>query len=609
MRSKVLVVVGMLITISMLLTACQPAAQPTPETIVQTVIVEGKPVEVVITTTPVPVVEPEEVKSITMAFGYGDIPTLDPSKAEDTSSNQVIEELFVGLSRQNEVTTATEEGMASWDISADGKTYTFHIRKDVPWVRWDGTQVVKVTDADGKERMVTANDFYYAIIRTITPATASPYAYVLQVIEGATAFMNGETEDPTTVGVKVIDDNTLEVKFVDAAAFNATILGMWVARAEPQWVIEERGDRWQEPGFSQSYGPYALKEWVHDSYATIVVNPFWPGTDAVPKAKIQEVTWYFLDEVPEFAEYEAGNMDVSHVPLADMDRVKADPVLSKELIIAPNLCTYFYGFNTQAPVVDDVRVRRALSMAVDRQSLIDNVTKGGQEPAQWFSRPGLAAAPTMADYPDLGVKYNPAEAKKVLQEYLDEKGLKAEELDITLMFNTSSSHQKIAEAIQQMWKDNLGLNVKLTNQEWKVYLVTVKTPDTPQVWRLGWCQDYPDAYNFIDDVFRLGGSSNPNDPKDPTKTYGGINYYNADWEAILKQAKVEPDLKKRTDLYAQAEQTLVWDDAVMIPIYWYTAVHVTKPYVTRTHSVLGSLEHIEKWDIDMSATKAKAKLK
>lgn len=600
MRSKVFAIVGMLIAISMMLAACQPAAA-TPETIVQTVIVEGKPVEVVVTATPGAAEEVAETKAIKMAFGYGDIPTLDPSKGEDTSSIQVIDELFVGLSRLNEVTTATEPGMATWEVSEDGLTYTFSIRNDVPWVKWNGTEIVKVVDADGKDRMVNANDFYYAIMRTITPATASPYAYVLEVVQGAKAFMNGETTDPTTVGVKVVDDYTLEVKFNDPAAFNATILGMWVARAEPQWLIEERGDRWTETGFSQSYGPYALKEWVHDSYITVVANPFWPGSEFTPQAKITEVTWYFLDEVPEFAEYEAGNMDVSHVPLADLDRVKADPTLSAELTIDPSLCTYYYGFNVQAPVVDDVRVRRALSMAVDRQSLIDNVTKGGQEPAQWFSRPGLAGAPTIATYPDLGVKTNVEEAKKVLQEYLDEKGLTVDDLDITLMFNTSSGHQKIAEAIQQMWKDNLGLTVNLTNQEWKVYLATTKSPETPQIYRMGWCSDYPDAYNFIDDVFRLGGSQNPNDPDDPTKTYGGINYYNADWEAVLNQAQVETDPAKRIELYAQAEQTLVWDDAVIIPLYWYTEVRVSKPWLTRTHSVLGGQEHVEKWDVDMSA--------
>jgi oligopeptide transport system substrate-binding protein len=339
-----------------------------------------------------------------------------------------------------------------------------------------------------------------------------------------------------------------------------------------------------------------MSEWIHDSYLTIVKNPFWPGTESVPTPKLDSVTFYMLDETVAFADYEAGNMDWSPVPLADLDRVKADPVLSQELRIAPMMCTYYYGFNTTAPVVDDVRVRRALSMAIDRQSLIDNVTKGGQEPAQWFSRPGLAGSPIMETHPDLGVKSDPEAAKAELQAYLDETGQTAEELDLTLMFNTSSGHQKIAEAIQQMWKDTLGVDVKLINQEWAVYLATVKGADTPQIWRLGWCQDYPDANNFIRENFDANGSSNPYTGGEPS---GGAFYKNEEFFAGLAEAAVETDPEKRVEMYAELEQTLVYDDAVIAPIYWYTNVVVTKPYVIRTYGV-GGQQSYEDWDIDFS---------
>ncbi|MFZ5819406.1 MAG: peptide ABC transporter substrate-binding protein, partial [Chloroflexota bacterium] len=327
---------------------------------------------------------------------------------------------------------------------------------------------------------------------------------------------------------------------------------------------------------------------------TLVKNPFWPGTDEIPVSKIDEVRFSMLDETVSFAEYEAGNMDVSPVPLADIDRVKADPTLSSELVIAPVQCTYYYGFNTRAPFVDDVRVRRALSMAIDRQGLIDNVTKGGQEPAQWFSRPGLAAAPTMDSHPDLGIKSDPEAAKAELQSYLDEKGITVADVDITLMFNTNSGHQKIAEAIQQMWKDTLGLDVQLVNQEWAVYLETVDSLDTPQVFRLGWCLDYPDANNFIREVFASGGNANAVD--DAGEPSGGVQWKNERFEELVKAAALETDLAKRLEMYAEAEQILVYEDAAMAPIYWYTRVTVTKPYITRTFGV-GGHEKFEKWDI------------
>jgi oligopeptide transport system substrate-binding protein len=610
MRNKTFALATILIVASMVMAACQPAPVAEPEVIVQTVMVEGESQIIEVTATPEPA--PEAKKVLNVRLGPGDIPTLDPALGTDTSSIQIIIETFVGLTRADEVTNVVQPGMAtSWDISEDGLTYTFNLRDDVPWVKYDGVSesVVEVLDCEGNPRMVTAFDFEYGTKRTIAPETASDYAYVLNfVLEGGNEYNSGEGS-ADDVGVKAIDATTLEMKFKSPAAYNAAIAGMWIAFAQPQWLIEgddcteAQGDRWTETGSHQSFGPYAMKEWVHDSYLTLVKNPFWPDTPEVPAAKIEEINLYFLDEGPGMAEYEAGGLDVTAAPLADMDRIKADPVLSEELLIAPYFCTYYYGFNTQDAVMSDVRVRRALSMAIDRQGLIDNVTKGEQVPAQWFSRPGLAGAPTPEEYPDLGVKSDPEQAKAVLQEYLDETGQAAADLDITLMFNTSEGHRKIAEAIQQMWKETLGIEVKLVNQEWKVYLTTIKGADTPQIYRLGWCLDYADANNFIYEVFALGGSANPSD--DGETASGGIFWDSSDplyeaFEAKMVEAAKELDPAKRVELYAEAEEMLVWEKAAMAPIYWYTRVTLTKPYITRTFAS-GGHEHFEKWDIDMSA--------
>jgi len=578
MRSKLLVLVAVLMMVSMFLGACQPSG------------LEAGAAE----------------KTFTMNLGPGDIPTIDPALGTDTNSIQVAVETFVGLTRQEEVTNEVQEGMAtSWDISDDGLVYTFKLRDDVPWVKYDADKgkVVKVKDCDNKDRMVTANDFYYGIIRTLKPETASDYAYVLgMAIAGANDFNVGESTDPESVGVRVVDDYTLEMTFIEPAAYNAAIAGMWVAFPQPSWLIEgdecteAYGDAWADQGVFESFGPYTLKEWLHDESLTLIANPFWPGMESAPKPKIGEVTFTMLDWGPALAEFEAGNIDVTDAPLADMDRLKADPVLSEELSISPYLCTYYYGFNTQAEHTNDVRVRRALSMAIDRQSLIDNVTKGEQTPAQWFSRPGLAGAPTLDSHPDLGVKYDTEAAKASLQEYLDEKGLTVDDLNITLMYNTSENHQKIAEAIQAMWKDALGLEVNVINQEWKVYLKTIRSAETPQVYRLGWCLDYADANNFIRENFALGGSANPGDPDDPTKPLGGVSWYNETFEEGVLEAASMTDPAARVEKYAEMEEILVWDDAAIAPIYWYTKVQVTKPSLDRTYSS-GGQEYIEKWDI------------
>jgi oligopeptide transport system substrate-binding protein len=541
--------------------------------------------------------------------GVGDIPTIDPAVAEDTTSITIVESTFIGLTNIHEETSALEPGIAtSWDevTNSDGtQTITFHLRDDISWVKWDESKVVKVEACDGSDRVVTAGDFAYGIQRNLDPVNASPYGYLLAaVLKGAATFNNGEATDFSTVGVEVVDDVTLNLTFNAPAAYNAQIAGLWVARPQPKWVIEgddcndAAGEGWTEPGVFQSYGPYTMKEWVHDSSFVMVKNPFWPAMDNIPQAKIDEIHFVMLDEGPAFAEYEAGNLDWVTAPLSDIDRIKSDPVLSKEFNISPSTCSYFYGFNTTAPHVDDARVRRALSMAVDRQSLIDNVTKGGQLPAQWFVTPGLAGAPTLDTHPDLGIKYDPEGAKAELQSYLDEKGLTVEELDLALMFNTSSAHQAIAEAIQQMWADVLGVNVNVVNQEWAVYLETIKGLDTPQIWRLGWCQDYPDANNYDKEVFASNGSSNPTDADG--NPAGGVMWKNEEYESLVAEAAIESDPAKRLEMYAQAEEILVKTDAVIIPIYWYTNVSVTKPYVTRTFAV-GGHQIYYKWDVNRPA--------
>jgi oligopeptide transport system substrate-binding protein len=590
MRTKLFSLISLLMMASLVLAAC---GQATP--VVQTVIVGGE-VQVV-TATPGPAPAGPKVVRGHFGAGAGDVPTLDPALSTDTSSVSIVNSTTIGLTWMNEADATLHPGMAeTWDISDDGLTYTFHLRQGIPWVRWDGEQVVEVMDCEGAVRNVTAHDFEYGIKRAVAPETASDYAYVIGfAVRGANEYNAGEGS-VDDVAVKAIDDYTLEVGFLEDVAYNINIIGLWTAHATPKWIIEgddctdARGDRWSEPGFNQSYGPFALKEWVHDSYITITKSPFWPGTPEIPQPALDEVTHMLaLDEAAALAEYEAGNLDFVSAPSAEMQRIQADPVLSQELRIAPSLCTYYYGFNTQAPFVDDVRVRRALSMALNRQSLIDNVLQAGQQPAQWFARPGLVAAPTMDTHPDLGIAYDPEAAAAELQAYLDEKGLTAADLDITLMFNTSAGHQRIAEAIQQMWRDTLGLTVNLTNQEWQVFLDTIRDPvATPQIYRLGWCLDYPDANNFTREVFAKGGSANPREG-------GGINWLNEEFEGIVVEAATERDEAARVELYAQAEEILVDTDAAIIPIYWYTNVTLTKPYVTRSYPVSGHNEFTQ-WD-------------
>ena len=610
-KKTALALFSAVIVLSMLASAC--AAPATPQTIVEKVVetvvveVEGETIVETVVVEKEVIVEVEkevivevgalpETETVVRAEGYNDVPTLDPSLSQDTASITIGSNIFTGLTVLDEITGDVQAGMATdWEVSDDGLVYTFYIRDDVPWVKFNNVsgEVEQVLDDEGNPRIVNCQDFLYGVRRTLDPDTGSPYAYVNWYVENAGA-VNGENgeDDPLfgqvdEVAVECLDDYTIQYTLREPAAFFLSIASMWMNWAEPQWLIEEKGDRWIESGIIQSYGPYALFDWTHDASITLIANPFWPGIDSVSKPSIKYIHNLFLDPVEQMANYEADLMDTAEVPLADMDRVKADPTLSQELNIYADTCTYYYGFNVTKPPFDDVNVRKAFSWAIDRQALIDNVTKGDQEPARWFARPGLTAAPSPAAGDDFGP---PATADlDAAKEFLAASSYgSAENLpEITLMHNESSGHARIAEAIQQMWKENLGVEVNIATQEWGVYLQTLDE-DSPQVWRLGWCTDYPDASNFDKDVFRSDSANN------------NTEWANDEFDALVDQAALETDLQKRHDLYVEAEKLLVNEDAVIIPIYWYTGVRVTRPYLDRTFG-RGGQEAFWKWSMDKPA--------
>jgi len=519
----------------------------------------------------------------------GDLNTLDPSVAEVADELQVIEQLFVGLTAQDEATGELVPSLASsWEVSEDGLTYTFSLRNDVTWVHYnaDSGEVEQVLDESGNPRPVTAHDFIYAWQRTLDPTTASTYAYVpAAFVVGGEAYQGGGAFED--VAVKAVDDYTLEITQPEAVGFAPYIYGLWMVRPLPQWAIEEGGDEWTEPEYINSYGPFALKEWEHAVGLTVVKNPFWPGTDDAPQPNFDEVEYVFLDPPASLAEYEAGNLDfVAAVPTEEMDRIKADPTLSAELNIATRDCTYYLGIdNTEAPLSESVHLRRALSYAIDRQSIIDNITKGDQIPARWFSRPGLIAAPTPDTNADLGLGYDPDKAKEELALALEELGLgSVDELaPITAAYNDAANHGQIMQAIQQMWADTLGIQVQLTGLDSTTYFDVV-TADAPQIYRSGWCSDYPDADNFLRTVFRSDAGQNDS------------GYVNEAFDALVDQARLESDLDARRELYVQAENLLIVEDAGIIPIYWYTYIQLAKPNLEYTTPAFG-YQRWAKWNL------------
>lgn len=556
--------------------------------------------------------QPAGPKILRLAMGPSDWPTIDPSHSDQSSEIQIIESTSLGLVRQNETTADIEKAFATdYTISPDGKTVTLKLMQNVPWVRYNGhtDKVEQVLDCNGKPRMVKAQDFVYGIMRTLDPKTASEYAYVLlPYLAGAEDYNTGAVTDPAAVGVKAIDDNTIEYTFKESGVYNLNLIGLWVAHAQPAWLIDgddcttARGDRWIETGFFESYGPFTMKEWIHDSSMTLAKNPFWPGNATVPQAKIDEVQIRLMDDTAALAEFEAGNLDVTNIPTGDWDRIRTDPSYKDMIGQVYTIGTEWYGFNNAKPPTDDQRVRLALSMAIDRQSLVDNVIKAGV-PAPFFTNPGASGAPKPELYPDLGVKYDPVKAKALLDSYLQEKGQTADQLQLTLVLAVNELRKATAEAIVGMWKQNLGLNVNIVTQESKVYLKT-RQDGNENIYRASWVQDYPDANNFLYDTFGPnGGFTSVIDWPEVMSSTDTAHKYQAGGNPLydkflnlITQAASETDAKKRMDLYSQAEQILVVDQAALTPLYWYTGPILIRPAIQDTTSITG-YDHWEKWDI------------
>jgi len=511
----------------------------------------------------------------------------DPSLATDTTSHTFINMMFPGLAPRDETTGLPQHGMAEeWTVSDDLMTYTFKLREGVPWVVYDPAtdSVVEVTDDAGNVRYVTAHDIVYGALRTMAPETAADYAYLIAGWVAGGDEYNAGTGSAEDVQIRALDDYTLEIVSPEPAGFLLQIYGEWLLAALPQWTIEENGDAWTLPENYHVYGTYVLKNYEPGSRVEVIRNPFWTPTESHPVPAIGKLEAVFLDLSAALAAYEAGELDtIEDVPLPDLPRLKVER--PDELYIGPGACTYYYGFNVLKAPADNVHMRRALSAAIDRQTIVDNILQAGQQPAGFFERPNYAASATQEEYPDLGAHSDPEVAKQELELYFQDTGFTRETMPpLILMYNTSESHAIIAQAVQQMWAETLGIEAQVTNQEWQTYLETLEN-DAPPVWRLGWCEDYQDPNNFLGDV--MYSTSGNND----------TNWANDEFDSLVDQAKVMLDFEARKPLYARAEHILTWEDAAMAPIYYYTNLSMIAPYLDASPSILGT-ERYDKWDIN-----------
>jgi oligopeptide transport system substrate-binding protein len=470
--------------------------------------------------------------------------SLDPHKVESDVEFNIISDLFEGLVSVSPGGEIQPRLAAKWE-NKDNTVWTFHLRPGVTWS--DGTAI-------------TAQDIVWSWQRLVSPATASPYASYpgnMHIVNAQDIAQGKKT--PDTLGVKAIDDATLEVTLSQP---NAAFLPML---AHPSLVpvdkvlVNRFGEKWTKPEHMVTSGAYKLSQWVVNERIVAERNPrYWDNADTV----INKVTYLPISsEAADVNRYKAGEIDIVYtVPINQFTQLKK--TMGDQLDVSPQLATYYYEFNTTKPPFNDPRVRLALNMALDKDIIAEKVLGQGQRPAWLISQPDIGGVklhnPDYASWPrDKRI----AEAKKLLSEagYND-----SHPLVFNLLYNTSESHQRVAIAASSMWKKNLGVEAKLQNQEWKTMLDTMHTHNFDAV-RYAWIADYDDAATFLNN-FRTGDSENTS------------QYSNPAYDEALRNAAKAPDVATRGKFYQQAED-LLGKDVPAVPVYHYVRTHLVKPWV------------------------------
>lgn len=466
--------------------------------------------------------------------------SVDPQVVEDVSGSEIVRDLFEGLMNQDAEGNIIPGVATGYEVSEDGLTYTFALRPEAKWSNGDP---------------VTAGDFVYAWRRAVDPALASEYAWYMELmsIENAAEIIAGEM--PTdALGVTALDDATLQVKITEPLPYFPQMVTHGTTFPVHPATVEAHGDQWTRPENIVSNGAYILTEHIPQERSVRERNPmYWNDAATIIDKTVALV---INDESQALTRYLAGELDRTEVPAGQYPRLKEE--YPTEAISFPRLCNYYYGFNlseTGEPALQDVRVRQALSLAVDRDVIVDSVLAGGQPPAYSFT-PAATAGFTMPEIPAAAMTQ--AERNAKAQELLAEAGYgpDGETLTFEMIYNTSDAHQAIAIAMSQMWKQTLGVEATLANQEWQTFLET-RGNQNYDIARGAWCGDYNEASTFLDLLTTASG-------------YNDAKYSNPEVDALMAEAKLADDPQP---LYTEVEQ-IIAEDVPVIPIYHYAGVYM-----------------------------------
>lgn len=465
--------------------------------------------------------------------------SVDPQVVEDVSGAEIVRDLFEGLMNQDKDGNLVPGVATSYTSNDDNTVYTFTLRPEAKWSNGD---------------TVTAHDFVFAWRRAADPALASPYQWFIELmsIQNAAAIIAGETA-PDQLGVKALDDHTFEVTLSAPLPYFPQMTTHSTTFPAPQKVIEAHGAEWTKPGNIVSNGAYVLTEHLPQERSTRERNAMYWDNDNTIVDKV--VALVINDENVALTRYLAGELDRTEVPAGQFPRLQKEH--PGEAISFPRLCNYYYTFNLSDSGPEefkDVRVRKALALAVDRKIIVENVMAGGQTQAFSFAPTATAGfTPPTTEMATMTQAERDAMAIELLAEAGYDKG---NPLKFNMIYNTSEGHKKIAVAMSQMWKQKLGVEVELGNMEWKVFLETRGNQDF-ELARGAWCGDYNEASTFLD---LLDSNSGYNDGK----------FVSPRVDELLAAAKTAKDASAN---YTEVEQIIAAEMPV-IPIYHYAGVYM-----------------------------------
>lgn len=493
---------------------------------------------------------PAQTKKDEFVFGNENEPeTIDPHVVSGVPDNNIVTQIFEGLMKHGPDWVTLLPGQAESIPSPKdgGKRYVFKLRKDLKWS--DGTPL-------------TAKDFEYSWLRAMRADTMGPYSYWLtDNIEGAKAYAdNPNAQTMAKVGVKALDDRQFEVRLNKPVPYFLHLTAESVMFPVKKSVIEAHGDKWIRPDNIVSNGPYVLKQWQVQQKILMEKNPNYWGKDSI---KINRVVALPLnDKQTAVNMFRQGRLDWSGPKGAPSSLVAAfqrDP----NFRIDPAFITYFYRFNTTKPPLDDVRVRQALALSIDRDALVKKVIRGGETPALSLVPPKTGDYVSPQGVISADFQKNLVRAKALLAEYLKEKNIKNLRT-LNLQYDTKELHKRIAQAVQEMWRTNLGVEVKPFNLEWKVYLQAQRNMDF-DISRSGWQGDYPDPATFLELFTSTSGNNH-------------TGFKNKKYDELFSGSSGELNEKKRLHMLAEVEKVLL-EELPIVPLFFYTNFSFVRPEV------------------------------